>query len=227
MRSSAALLAVIMSTGSASAGPVVVSTSTLSVDTASARRGVLVLAAPDTHTDASWPVAQAVYGDAALRPSIADAEARALAGDIVDDKATARVRELAELRAKVKGDDAASRAILAELARRTGARAIAIVSTVDGATEVRVWDAADDAVGSTRYRREASGWQPLVGTLRTRYAPQKVEPAPAPAKQGKSFVESPWFWAALGAAAAGGVAVYLLTRDNEEPRPVRVDWGSR
>jgi hypothetical protein len=33
-------------------------------------------------------------------------------------------------------------------------------------------------------------------------------------RHGRPFYESPWFWGALGVAAAAGVASYLLTRDN-------------
>ena len=40
---------------------------------------------------------------------------------------------------------------------------------------------------------------------------------------GNSWLESPWF----GAAAASGVAVDLLTRDNGDPQPVRIEWGNR
>lgn len=180
-------------------------------------------------TDATWPVAQAVYADAGLRPGLTDAGARVLAGEPPKEGAPAEVRELAELRAQVKGDDAASRAILAEIARRTGARAIAVVSVAaDGAVEVRVFDAASGELEGTRHRKEASGWSPFVGLLHGRFAatvePPKPEPAPAPKKSGGSFYENPWFWVAIGGAAVAGVTVYALTRSDSTPAPVVLSW---
>lgn len=191
---------------------------------ASARRGVVVLAAPGTKAELVWPVAQAVYGDEALRPKIADAEARVLAGEPPKEGAPTFVRELAELRAQFKGDDAASRAMLAEIARRTGARAIAVVSESEGAAEVRVWDAAGEGLEGTRHRREASGWSPLTSNLHGRFAaaPQPT-PAPEPSKKG-GFLENPWFWGAVGAAVLAGVVVYAATQSSSAPAPVVVRW---
>lgn len=220
LRSGGIALAVLFGTGSAMAGPVVVST-TLAAEPTRARRGVVVVALGDTPTDVTWPVAKAIYADDALRPVLGDADARALAGD-----PTEKSRELAELRLKVTGEDVASRAILAEIARRTGARAIAIVRVVDGSAEVRVWDAASDSVGSTRHRKEASGWEPFVGNLRARYGIEPEKPRD-PSSSKSSLTSSPWFWGALGVAVAGGVAVWAVTRDNGEPRPVRIEWGAR
>lgn len=191
-----------------------------------ARRGVVVLAAAGAASDLAWPVAQAVYGDEELRPKIVDAEARVLAGEAPKEGATAAIRDLAELRAQVKGDDAASRAILGEIARRTNARAIAVVTVTDGVAEVRVWDAASNELEGTRHRREASGWSPFVGGLHTRYgAPKPVEDKPKPAeKKGGSFLENPWFWLALGGAAVAGVTVYAATRNDSSPAPVILQW---
>ncbi|HEY2366166.1 MAG TPA: hypothetical protein VGH87_07270, partial [Polyangiaceae bacterium] len=66
-------------------------------------RGLVVIAT-DGATDAAWPLARAVYGDEMLRPrDVDDAKARVLAGET----GSADLAELAELRAGVKGDDAA------------------------------------------------------------------------------------------------------------------------
>jgi hypothetical protein len=209
-----------LAAGSAVAGPVVVST-TLAADAAITRRGVVVIAVSTTPPETTWPVAKAIYGDETLRPKLSDAEARALAGEPSD-----KHKELFELRAQVKGDDVASRAILAEIARRTGARAIVLVTVVEGNTEVRVWDAAEDAVSATRHRKEASGWEPFVGVLHAKYAASVPKSADAPASPSSSSItKSPWFWGAIGVAIASGVAVWALTRNDSDGRPVRMEWN--
>ncbi len=183
----------------------------------------MVIALGDTPPETTWPVAKAVYGDEALRPALSDAEARALAGEPSD-----KHKELFDLRAQVKGDDVASRAILVEIARRTGARAIVLVSRVDQNPEVRVWDAAEDRVEATRHRREASGWEPLVGVLHGKYASKASKPATDPAPAGSApLTKSPWFWGAIGVVLAGGVAAWALTRNDGDTRPVRIEWGAR
>lgn len=204
-----------LSAGPATAGPAVISTTLGEV--VSTRSGVVVIASAAAPAEAVWPIAKAIYADTVLRPKLSDAEARALAGEPSDSH-----KELFELRAKVTADDAPSRAILAEIARRTGARAIAVVFVVDGQPEVRVWDAADERFAATRHRREASGWEPLASGLHTKVAAKKpIEPGPAPAS---SFTRSPWFWGALGAAVVAGVAVWALTSDDGGARPVVVQW---
>lgn len=182
-----------------------------------------MVALGDTPPETTWPVAKAIYADAALRPVLSDAEARALAGEPSE-----KHKELFDLRAQVKGDDVASRAILAEIARRTGARAIVLVAVVDQNPEVRVWDAAEDRVEATRHRREASGWEPLVGVLHGKYAAKTASSAaePTPATS-TPLTKSPWFWGALGVVLAGGVAAWALTRNDGDTRPVRIEWGAR
>ncbi len=223
--------------GVARAAPVVTSLplATSSVPEPS-RNGVVVVGIGAAVSDAAWPVAKAVYGDASLRPGVADREARALAGDAVPNDAPPAVRELGELRGKLGGaDDVTTRVLLAEIARRTRARGVAVVTVAaDGATEVRVYDAAEDRVESTRHRSEPNGgWTPFVGALHTRYPKPAGEttvataPTPPDSKSSGSFLSSPWFWVAIGAATVGGVAAYALTRDDGTVPPVRVDWSRR
>jgi hypothetical protein len=224
---------VIAWTGVASAAPVPFLAQSTEVAPAT-RKGVVVIGVGENASDAAWPVALAIYGDASLRPKLSDAAARALAGEN-DDKAPADVKELGSLRAQVKGDDPASRVLVAEIARRASARAVVLVFTAADAdaVEARVYDAADDAVSSTRYRREKGSWSPFASTLAARYAAKPKTapvqtPAPKPKDEAKggTFLSSPWFWGALGAAAAAGLAAYVLTRDNSDPaQPVRVQWG--
>jgi hypothetical protein len=208
------------------------------------RKGVVVVGVGEGAADATWPVAGAVYGDAALRPKIEDRDARVLAGEAADAKAPAPTSELAALRAKVTGDDPASLAMLADVARRTGARAVVVVFPAhadDGGkapTQARLFDAADAHLEPTKYEADATRpttpWGALVDTLHARYAPKTGSPIVVPAPEEKpekkdsgSFLSSAWFWGALGAAALMGGVVYALTRDNGQgtPAPVRIEWG--
>ena len=200
--------------------------------------GVAVVALPATPTDATWPVALAIYGKPTLRPKITDRVGRVLAGESTLDADPEPVRDLAALRAKLDGDDAPSRAILAEIVRRTSTLALVVVSKPEGKDAiVRIYDGKDDRLEATQYLAEKSGppWAPLLGTLDARYAPKpapsKPEEAPkpvAPTPESKSFYKSPWFWGALGAAAAAGVTVFLLTRNNGDlAGNPHVEWATK
>jgi hypothetical protein len=89
-------------------------------------QGVVVLNGGAGRDDAQ-AAARAVYASR-LRPAKLDeAHARALAGDPVASDASKEVRELAELRAAVSGEDAASRRILASVATQLHVEAILVV----------------------------------------------------------------------------------------------------
>jgi hypothetical protein len=67
----------------------------------------------------------------------------------------------------------------------------------------------------------AIDWASAVSSLDRTYGVRPSAPPLATAplsrdKEGPSrpFYSSPWFWAAVGAAAFGGVALYFATRDN-------------
>jgi hypothetical protein len=218
-------------TGVARAAPVSLSATTEVVP--AQRKGVAVVGVGEAPSDSAWPVALAIYGDTTLRPKLSDAAARALAGES-DPAAPSDAKELAALRAQVKGDDPASRVLLAEIARRAQVRAVVLVfpATEAEAVEVRVYDAADDSLSSTRHRREKGSWSPLATVLSGKYGVKPIVATPPPPKKeepkGGTFLSSPWFWGALGAAAAAGVAAYLITRDNgasTDAPTVRIDWG--
>jgi hypothetical protein len=215
------------------------------------RRGVAVIAIGADAADAAWPVALAVYGDEALLPRIDDRDARALAGAEPPKDAPKATKELAELRAQVRGDDTASRLLLKEIARRVGALGLVLVFPKTEATpaEARLYDAADDVVEPTLHRETTSGgWSGLVTTLRARYAKSASSPANgatstptatpsggesksiAPAKPSKSsgsVLGSPWFWGAIGVAVLGAVVVGVAAKgsDSTGTSPVRVEWG--
>jgi hypothetical protein len=197
-------------------------------------KGFAVVAA-GASADDTWPAAQAVYKSAALRPkSLDEPRARVLAGEAPPEGASAELRDLAELRAGVKGDDAASRQLLSAIADKLGVEGLVVLFGEKDALEARVFLRDGSAFDAAHYKKEADGWSPLVASLeRTRAAaPEAVRApletrsltmAPLPRrpdqdkqeKQDKPrpFYLSPWFWGAIGAAAFAGGAVYLATRD--------------
>lgn len=193
---------------------------------APAGRGVVVLAV-DRATDAAWPLAQAVYGDSGLRPSsLDDATVRALAGEAPAPDAPLRIRELAETRAAIHGDDPASRRLLASLARELGVAAIAVVAKNETAPSCRVFLAKTGQMDIVTLSPDAGegplAWKGALEALRSRVPPPldgpRAEPiaarpsesatTPEQAKPGGSFLSSKWFWGA--AVVAGVVGVFFL-----------------
>jgi hypothetical protein len=184
-------------------------------------RGFAVVAV-DGATDVAWPLAQGVYRSAVLRPvGIDDARARVLAGEAAPPLAPPELTELAELRGGVKGDDAASREVLAALAQKLGVRAIIVVFAKRDteSANARVYDVSVRAFDAARYVPDASEtvvWDGAIRSIERPYLPQKplgvVERVPTPkhkTAESKAFYESPWFWVAVGTAAlvAGGVLI--------------------
>ncbi|HVH45144.1 MAG TPA: hypothetical protein VM925_22480 [Labilithrix sp.] len=92
-----------------------------------ASQGVAVLGMGASRDDA-FGLARAVYASS-LRPRHLDElRARILAGDPAPPAASREVRDLAELRASITGDDAASRRLLSSIAQQLGVRALLVVS---------------------------------------------------------------------------------------------------
>lgn len=206
-----------------------------------AARGVAVLGVGDS-ADATWPLAQGVYANDALRPaSIDEPHARVLAGEAPDANATRELKDLADLRAAVHGDDAASLAILATIADHVHVRDVLVVfvASPDAAPSARLFttgsgfDAAtyqpDDGSGSVRtwsgtvrsLSRFLTGTTPSTNSAPAVTATPTVVTPPAtprsePKPGAKPFYLSPWFWGAIGAAAFGGLAVFLVTRDTSD-----------
>jgi hypothetical protein len=184
-------------------------------------RGVAVVATEGS-TDAAWPLARDVYASSILRPSIDERRARVLAGESVagDD-----VRPLAELRAGIKGEDAASKQLLAAIADEVGAQGLLLVQ-VDGTGKAtaRQWVSAsksfDAAIYVASHEDGKVTWPGVASSLEKQWGPpppQLVENAKPitsdkPASS-KPFYLSPWFWGAIGAAVVGAVAVILATQD--------------
>ena len=102
-----------------------------------APQGFAVLATNGAR-DEAFALARALYGSR-LRPTALDeVRARVLAGDPPPANASRELRELAELRAGVRGEDAASRRLLAGIAQQVGAQGLLVVhieTVVPTATE--------------------------------------------------------------------------------------------
>jgi hypothetical protein len=91
-----------------------------------AAQGVAVLSAGASRDD-TFTLARAVYATR-LRPAALDElHARILAGDQPPPDAPPDVRELAELRGAIAGEDAASRRVLASIAQQLGVEALLLV----------------------------------------------------------------------------------------------------
>lgn len=190
------------------------------------RKGVAVLATEGA-TDAAWSLARDVYADTDLRPTLDERGARVLAGETVEG---ADLKELSELRAGVKGDDAASRQLLASIAERLGVAAVVVVQVEGvGRATARTFVAESKTFEAAVYVGERTEtdlrWPGAAAALHKAFAPpppappvepppRKKDEKPAPSS-GKPFYLSPWFWGAVGAAVLGGVAVFLATRDAE------------
>jgi hypothetical protein len=185
---------------------------------AAGHHGIAVLAQGSSKDDA-WPLAQAIYADAMLRPSLDEKRARALAGEDVED-----MKDLVELRAGVKGDDAASRQLLSTIADQLSVDAILVVSSDGtGHTTARSFStstkAFDAAVYVARRDGDVVSWPGVIDSLHERWTapPTPVPPATKPKAVenaiSKPFYLSPWFWGAIGAALVGGLAIVLATQD--------------
>jgi len=187
--------------------------------------------------DAAWPLAQTVYGLPSLRPSALDElHARILCGEAPAAGASQEARDLAESLAAVRGDDAPSRTLLAEIARRLNVRALAVVRVDEGRATARVFLAEAGTFDAASYAPDAGPTVAWTATARSLSRAFGDEPEPeggsspsAPAlatheepglapqpSRSKAFYKSGWLWGALGAAAFAAGAIFFATRDNGE-----------
>jgi hypothetical protein len=191
--------------------------------------------------DQAFALARAVYASP-LRPrGVDELRARVLAGAPAPLNATRELRDFAELRAAITGEDAASRQLLETLARRTGVEALLVVGVsgadapeadagapeADASAELQAVHArlflTDTAeLDAARYEPDASGWRDTVSSLTRRFpapaAAAALHPVVAPArlvpdKQERSFFRSPWLWGAVGAAVLLGGAFFFASQD--------------
>jgi hypothetical protein len=103
-------------------------------------------------TDSAWPLARSVYAAESLRPvSMDEPHARSLCGEAPPSNAPPDVRDLAELIASLHGDDAPSRALLGDIARRFSVRAVVVVRADGGRPSARVFLADAGAFDAATY----------------------------------------------------------------------------
>ena len=92
-------------------------------------RGLAVIALEGT-SDTAWPLAKAIYARPTLRPaSLDEARARVLAGEPLPPQSSPALRDLAETRVAVHGDDAPSRQLLSSIAESLHVRGLIVVAS--------------------------------------------------------------------------------------------------
>jgi len=124
-----AFLIVVLVASIAGAQPSASSSSTPSLPMKSPAQGIAVVSMGAASREDAFVLARAVYGSS-LRPrSLDELRARILGGDQPPAGAAKDVRELAELRASVNGEDAASRRLLTGIGQQVGAQALLVVKT--------------------------------------------------------------------------------------------------
>jgi len=194
--------------------------------------GLVVVAEGAGTEDAARRLAYALYRTS-LRPAAVDERvARVLVGEPPADDASADVHELAELRAGVHGDDAASRQLLVAVARRTGARGVVLVREGPVA---RPFDATTGAFEPVTLQPDAGGgWSSAVAWLdrgtpapaasSRRAPPPALATSEVPRAASRPFYASPWLWAGVAGAVALGALFFVATSGgNEAGVPLRLD----
>jgi hypothetical protein len=191
--------------------------------------GIGVLASPGT-ADAAWPLALAVYSRPSLRPpSLDDAHARVLCGEPPAPGAPPDVKELAETVAAVHGDDAPSRALLVDIARRVSVQRLLVVRVEGGHPSARLFLPETSTFDAAVYGPDEgtlTSWNGATVSLVRAYGPPAPPSLAAPPlattellvtsapPDSRPFYLKGWFWGAVGAAAFAAGAIYFATRDN-------------
>jgi hypothetical protein len=91
-----------------------------------AGQGIAVVAVGPAR-DEAFALARAVYGSRLRPTSLDEVRARVLAGGPAPANASRELRDLAEIRAGITGDDAAGRRLLGGIAQQIGAQALLVV----------------------------------------------------------------------------------------------------
>lgn len=119
-------------------------------------QGIAVLALGGVRSDA-FDLARAVYGSHLRPANLDEVRARVLAGSPPPANASRDLRELAELRAGVTGEDAAGRRLLVGLAQQVGAEALIVVKLERAVAPAAAAPEAPDAPGAPDADADAGG----------------------------------------------------------------------
>jgi hypothetical protein len=147
--------------------------------------GLGVVAFPGA-TDSAWPLAQAVYAEPSLRPTGLDEDlARVMCGEPPPSGAKGPLADIAATVAALRGDDAPSRTLLVEIARRAAVRALVTVRLFDGHPVARVFlpeTAGFDAATFTPDPASQGGWSAAAKSMARLYglSPPATALGPAP-----------------------------------------------
>ncbi len=199
-------------------------------------KGIAVLAIGAARAEAAT-LARSLYATKLRPPSLDELHARTLIGDAPAADAPEDVRDVAQIRAAIAGDDAASRSLLSTLAERLHVEAIVVVrqsspgpqgASIDEAAgtapQARLYLAADGALDSALYVFDPIvGWAPTVRSLEARFLPKAPPHAslaladaptlkPESPRASKPFYASTWFWGAIAGSAFLGSVVYFASQ---------------
>lgn len=166
----------------------------------------LAVIAEGNSTSPAWALARAVYSDPSLRPPTLDeAHARALAGEPVSGDAPRELRDLAETRAALHGDDAPSRSLLTSLVVALHVKGLVVVETPEIARPTaRIFVASTRAFDAVLYESDPSAvvtwgageapanWTGALTALHRGFAdPAAISPAIHPASLAVALPNAP------------------------------------
>lgn len=204
----------------------------------------VVYADPALRPAIDEPTAKALTEEAAhVDPGPGSAGSAGSTGSAGSAGSTDRATEIAQVRkaAAEATTESAARRLLASLGADTGAALVVVVRLEGSRPSARIIHVATASyapveLGATLNQAEPSAkqisWPGATETLRSLLPPPPKtpvrgvslvvsRPASAPPPQpdkggGTTFWRSPWFWGALGAAAAIGGAAFAISRATED-----------
>ena len=189
-------------------------------------QGIAVLAIGPSR-DEAFALARALYGSRLRPQSLDEVRARVLAGGAPPATASRELRELAEVRAGITGEDAAGRRLLAGLAQQVGAEALLVVRvdrTLAPVAPAGPPSVADDAGAQAAPSTAADGGAPAAAPT----APSSTgNAAPAPTVVARLFLAEPGDFDAARYSPDPGVegpAAWRSTVTSLEARFPVVSW---
>ena len=205
-----------------------------------AGQGIAVLAIGPAR-DEAFALARAIYGSRLRPTSLDEIRARVLAGAPPPPNASRELRELAEVRAGITGEDAAGRRLLTGLAQQVGAEALLVVKVERAPAPAAPAGppAAEDAGASTDAGNAAPVPTVVARLFLTdsgdfdaaRYAPEPGLEGPAAWKSTVTSLEArfPLQSRVVGPNAAMAPAPVKLKTEDEKSSPFYASgwfWGA-